>query len=167
MKKLLLLFALIPTFAVAGSKSYQVTGAADKPVHVDGYTKADGTYVAPYNRSAPNTAVNTQQQVTTPAPREAAQTASNPQAASNPQVGSEQTKIIAIYHGRGYFDPALAEQLRPALREKSGPTAGQNGAADKPVHVNGYTKTDGTSVAPYNRSAPNTAVNTAGQNGAR
>jgi hypothetical protein len=121
MKKLLLLIALIPTLAVAGGKSYQ----ADKPDHVNGYIKADGTYVAPYNRSAPNTAVKPQQQVTGPALRGAAP-ASNPQAASNPQVEPEQTKIIAIYHGRGYFDPALAEQLRPALREKSGPTAGQN-----------------------------------------
>jgi len=29
---------------------------ADKPVHVNGYTRKDGTYVAPYTRNAPGTA---------------------------------------------------------------------------------------------------------------
>ena len=40
------------------SKSHASTKAKstkDKPVHVRGYTRKDGTYVAPYDRSAPGT----------------------------------------------------------------------------------------------------------------
>lgn len=33
-------------------------GAASAQVHVNGYTKKDGTYVAPHERTAPNTPSN-------------------------------------------------------------------------------------------------------------
>jgi hypothetical protein len=104
--------------------SAQVAGATDKTVHVNGYTKKDGTSVAPYNRSAPNTAVKSKQQVsaghTSPAPRNTVQ------GAPNSQPEPEPTKIIAIYRGRGYFDPALAEEFRLVQKKKLEPAAGQN-----------------------------------------
>jgi hypothetical protein len=41
------------------SKSSKSKSAKDKSVHVRGYTRKDGTYVAPYDRSAPGTADTT------------------------------------------------------------------------------------------------------------
>ena len=61
---LLLSFALChPAFALTGShhssskKSKADKADKAKPVHVGGYTKKDGTYVAPYDRSLPGTLV--------------------------------------------------------------------------------------------------------------
>lgn len=65
---LLLLSALpLPSFAhpahgggghhssSSSSSSRSSKSAGDKPVHVGGYTRKDGTYVAPYDRSSPGT----------------------------------------------------------------------------------------------------------------
>ncbi len=41
------------------SKSSKGKSAKNKSVHVRGYTRKDGTYVAPYDRSAPGTADTT------------------------------------------------------------------------------------------------------------
>lgn len=64
---LLVLLCCLTSFSVAkgrgGSHSSRAPKAAkvkkpkaDKPVHVRGYTRKDGTYVAPYDRSVPGTA---------------------------------------------------------------------------------------------------------------
>jgi hypothetical protein len=38
-----------------------------------------------------------------------------PNAANQVNKESEQTKVVRIYSGEGYFDPSLAENLRPIL----------------------------------------------------
>src|SRR5229473_548772 len=47
------------THSSKASKSSKSKSAKDKSVHVRGYTRKDGTYVAPYDRSAPGTADTT------------------------------------------------------------------------------------------------------------
>lgn len=62
-RHLFLLFLLsVVSFSGAGKTS------ASGPVHVSGYTKANGTYVAPYYRSAPGTAGSGGGSVSSPGP---------------------------------------------------------------------------------------------------
>lgn len=45
-------FVFAPSLSAAGQKGGKSSGGS-KPVHVKGYTKKDGTYVAPHDRKAP------------------------------------------------------------------------------------------------------------------
>ena len=63
----LLGLALFPTSILArsSSRSHAAThprrSERSKPVHVHGYTRKNGTYVAPYRRSRPGTAPHSQE----------------------------------------------------------------------------------------------------------
>ena len=66
MKRLLVILGLILalatpayTTAFATSRSTHSSNSSDKKVHVKGYYRKDGTYVAPYDRSAPGTGHST------------------------------------------------------------------------------------------------------------
>ena len=52
----LILALAVPSFAKSKGGSHKATKSA--VVHVHGYTKKDGTYVAPHDRTAPNRTKN-------------------------------------------------------------------------------------------------------------
>lgn len=51
----LIAFALSFSLGLDASQKGGKSGGGSKPVHVKGYTKKDGTYVAPHDRKAPET----------------------------------------------------------------------------------------------------------------
>lgn len=103
--------------------------AASAQVSVSGYTRADGTYVAPYTRSSPN-----------------GTTADN----YGSSRSSPYTAPAPLYTPA----PAYRAPTTPppcsgyACYAQSSPTTGQ----PRTTWVNGYTRRDGTYVAGYYRS---------------
>jgi len=134
---LLALFAM--TFATAnggghGSSSPGTHGGTKSnsagtsgAVHVNGYTRSNGTYVAPHMRSAPD---------------------------GNPYNNWTAKDNINPYTGTvGTRDPNSSTYYQRPLGYYGGSTnnsAGIGGA----VYVQGYTRSNGTYVAPHMRSAP-------------
>lgn len=104
-----------------------VAGSASAQVHVQGYTRSDGTYVAPHTRSAPN---NT--------------TADN--------YGGYRAPAQPSYAPPSY---APSTSAPPACSGYScyGQPSSTTGRA-RTERVDGYTRRDGTYVAPYYRSRP-------------
>lgn len=108
-----------------------VAGSAAAQVHVRGYTRADGTYVAPHTRSSPNST-----------------TADN--------YGSSR-RAPPSYTAPTYTAPRTAYST-PATPECSGygcyGTPSTTTGQPRTTTVDGYVRSDGTYVAPYARSAP-------------
>jgi hypothetical protein len=83
------------------------SGSGGKTVHVKGYTKKDGTYVAPHDRSAPGTKASTGQPTTSTMPKATSSTATRD--AHGRIIRSEAAKHqfeaqTGYPHGRpGYF----------------------------------------------------------------
>lgn len=103
-----------------------LAGAAAAQVHVSGYTRSDGTYVAPHTRSSPNSSAydNYGSYRAPPPPRN-------------------------TYRAPAYTAPAPATACEGygCYGEPSATT----GRA-RTERVEGYTRRDGTYVAPYYRS---------------
>jgi len=110
---------------VAAVVAVLFASAASAQVAVRGYTRSDGTYVAPHVRSSPN-----------------GTTADNYRAPSSPS----------------YAAPRPPYTTAPATPSCSGygcygQPSSTTGAA-RTNQVDGYTRSDGTYVAPYYRSSP-------------
>lgn len=105
-------------------------GSAAAQVHVRGYTRSDGTYVAPHTRSSPN-----------------GTTADN--------YGSDRAPAAPTYRApqSAYTAPTTSA---PACSGYGcyGQPSPANGQP-RTTTVNGYTRSDGTYVGPYVRSSPN------------
>jgi len=110
---------------VAAVVAVLFAGAASAQVAVRGYTRSDGTYVAPHVRSSPN-----------------GTTADNYRAPASPS----------------YVAPRPTYATPPATTPCSGDGCyGQPSSstgAPRTNRVEGYTRSDGTYVAPYYRSSP-------------
>lgn len=107
------LVLLAAVFAKTQASLAQTATADNKSVHVSAYIRQNGTHVADYNRAAPGTsAAMPRLQATSSA------TYNTAKASPPAKPEREQTQIIAIYHGRGWFDAGLAEQLQPILATK-------------------------------------------------
>lgn len=101
-----------------------IAGSAAAQVNVRGYTRSDGTYVAPHTRASPGTSSSSYGSTyRAPAPVQAY--------GASPQSSSSNTCT-----GVCYGQPSA--------------TTG----APRNTTVSGYTRRDGTYVAPYTRSAP-------------
>lgn len=107
-----------------------MAGTSAAQVQVRGYTRSDGTYVAPHTRSAPNNSTyDNRSSYSTPSYR--APSYSAPQ----PLYGSSSASNSAPCSGLGCY----------------GQPSTTNGQA-RTTTVNGYTRRDGTYVPPYARS---------------
>lgn len=109
-----------------------IAGSAAAQVHVRGYTRSDGTYVAPHTRSSPNnTTADNYGSYRAPTPSYTAPTYRAPQ----PLYGTPAPSTSCSGYGC-YGQPSTA-----------------NGQP-RTNTVNGYTRSDGTYVSPYARSNP-------------
>ena len=103
-----------------------VAGSAAAQVHVRGYTRSDGTYVAPHTRSAPDSSVYNNRSTYSPAP-----------AYSTPRplyTSPAPTPSCSGYGCAGTLSTA-------------------NGQV-RSTYVQGYTRADGTYVQGHVRSSP-------------
>lgn len=99
-----------------------IAGSAAAQVNVRGYTRSDGTYVAPHTRSSPGTSPSSY--------------GSTPRAPAQVYGAAPQSSAANSCTGLCYGQPSA--------------TTG----APRNTTVSGYTRRDGTYVAPYTRSAP-------------
>ncbi len=105
--------------------------AATAQVQVRGYTRSDGTYVAPHTRSSPNnTTADNYSSYRAPAPSYRAPSYTTPQ----PLYGSSSTNTC---EGYGCYGQPSTANGQPRTET-----------------VNGYVRRDGTYVAQYVRSRP-------------
>ena len=111
---------LIRILAGAAALLFATTAAAQ--VHVQGYTRSNGTYVAPHIRSSPSTGSNYGSTYRAPSPQ--------PLYGSSPSSSSSSNACTGLCYG----EPSA--------------TTGQ----PRNQTVSGYTRRDGTYVAPYTRS---------------
>lgn len=117
----------IAVFAVA----MLTAGSAAAQVYVQGYTRSNGTYVAPHYRSSPNgTTADNYGPTRAPAPAYTAPSYTAPRSAYS-------APAAPACSGYGCYGTPSTANGQP-----------------RSTTVNGYTRRDGTYVAPYARSNP-------------
>ena len=115
----------------SGGGGSQSTCNSSSSVYVSGYTRSDGTYVAPYTRSSPGGRSSSSRSTST---------------MSNSTVYvSGYTKSDGTY---------VAPYTRSSSGGQSGSSRSTSTVSNSTVYVSGYTRSDGTYVAPYTRSSP-------------
>ena len=117
-----------------GSRSSGGSGV----VHVRGYTRANGTYVAGYTRSRPSSAGGSR-----------SSSASTPSRASYHSSSTGGTVNV-----RGY---TRSDGTHVAGYTRAAPGTSTSSGGSGVVHVRGYTRANGTYVAGYTRSRPSSA----------
>lgn len=108
-----------------------MAGTAAAQVQVRGYTRSDGTYVAPHTRSSPNNSTyDNRSSYSAPSYRAPSYSAPQPLYGS-----SNSSSSSSSCSGLGCYGEPSTANGRPRTET-----------------VNGYTRRDGTYVAPYARS---------------
>ena len=132
-----------------GSRSSASSGV----VHVSGYTRADGTYVAPYTRSSPGSASRSSS-----ASASASRGATSGYSSAASPMSTSGTGVV---HVSGYTrsdGTKVSGYTRASPRSSSKSTnasANVSGVAPTDVvQVSGYARADGTYVSGYTRSKP-------------
>ena len=128
-------------------------GGGGGVVHVSGYTKANGTYVAGYTRSSPGGASRSSSS-STAAGRSTTSSVASPMSTSG-------TLSSGLVHVSGYTrsdGTKVAPYVRASPKSTSKPPSAASVSFDATdtVQVSGYTRADGKYVAGYTRSKPGT-----------